>query len=60
MTNGSPLNGGVECGAERSNVLAVLHVLNVHMELVLVPMNSFHHADHFDTWLIFLRPMVLL
>ena len=54
MTNGSPLNGGVERGAERSNVLAVLHVLNVHMELVLVPMNSFHHADHFDTWLIFL------
>ena len=35
MTNGSPLNGG----AEWSNVLAILHVLNVHMELILVPMN---------------------
>ena len=56
MTNSSPLNGG----AEWSNVLAILHVLNIHMELILVPMNSFHHADHFDTWLIFLRPMVLL
>ena len=41
------LNGGL-------NILAILHVLNVHMELILVPMNSACHADHFDTWLVFL------
>ena len=55
MTNGSSLNGG----AERSYILAVLHVLNIHMELILVPMNSSHHANCFDTWLIVLWPMVL-
>ena len=25
-----------------------------HMGLILVPLNSSHHADHFDTWLAFL------
>ena len=49
------LNGGAEWlngRSEQSNILAILHVLNVHMGLVLVPMNSAHHAGHFDTWLI--------
>ena len=50
MTNSSFLNGG----AEWSNILVILQILNVHMELILVPMNSFHHTDCFDTWLIFL------
>ena len=50
MTNNSPLNSG----AEQSNVLAILHILNVHMELILGAMNSACHADHFDTWLNFL------
>ena len=50
---------GLNGGAEWLNILAILHVLNIHMELILVPMNS-ACADHFDTWLIFLQPMVLL
>ena len=45
--------------SEWLNVLAILHVLNIHMELILVPMNSAHHADCFDTWLVFLWLMVL-
>ena len=47
------LNSGVEW-------LNVLNVLNIHMGLILVPLNSGCHADHFDTWLIFLWPTVLL
>ena len=51
---------GLNSEAKQLNVLTVLHVLNIHMELILVPMNSSHRADCFDTWLIFLWPMVLL
>ena len=51
---------GLNGEAEQSNILAILHILNIDMGLILVPINSSHCADHFNTWLIFLQPTVLL
>ena len=51
------LNGGAEWLNGRSewwSGLAIQHVMSIHIDQILVPMNSACHAGHFDTWLIFL------
>ena len=53
MTDGSLLNGAPVQGCNRLN-RAIGGLNRGHMRLILVPLNSSHHADHFDTWLNFL------